>query len=218
MFEILYCDSWFWKRRKSVDDLSEAEACQRHKKRKEYTAVLGGFEHPSIVVEVVNRMVAVTYLDRLLRMERTLKFQEKKPEHLFLTMAIRRRYCEATAEMIARLESGRKDPGHPWGQFLADADRVLDGRTIVFNEDGSTLYRASKHGDSRQLVQPGPQCDVTANWEPYPEFGHYDHLLKQRDLPWGPGLDDASDSGLMPGIKSSLRKIGRRINLRQRPK
>jgi hypothetical protein len=69
-------------------------------------------------------------------------------------------------------------------------DQVLDGRTVVFKEDGSTIYRAGRHGDARQLVQPGPSRDVSKHWEPYPEFGEYEHLLKRdRDIPWGPGLD-----------------------------
>jgi hypothetical protein len=93
--------------------------------------------------------------------------------------------------MVARLEAGRENPDQPWGQFLAEVDQVLDGRTVVFKEDGSTIYRAGRHGDARQLVQPGPPWDVSKHWEPYPEFGEYEHLLKRdRDIPWGPGLDE----------------------------
>jgi hypothetical protein len=171
--------------------LTESEAQKRHEKREEYTVAIGDFEKPDSIVEVVNRMVAVTFLDEMLRMKHTLKFQEKDTHRLFLAMATCRKYCAATPAMVARLEAGRKNHDQPWGQFLAEVDQVLDGRTVVFKEDGATIQRASRHGDARQLVQPGPQWDVSTHWEPYPKFGEYDHLLKRdRDIPWGPGIDE----------------------------
>jgi hypothetical protein len=88
------------------------------------------------------------------------------------------------------MEAGRKQPDQSWAQFLADSDRVLDGRSVKFDVDGSTFYGASRHGDARKLVMPGPRWDVSGFWLPYPEFGQYDHLLEASpEIPWGPGLD-----------------------------
>lgn len=185
-----YCKSWFWGRRMTNNPISEIEAQKRHARRQEYTVAIGGFEQPTAIVEVVRDFVPVTFFDSLLRSVLTFHFEELEPNRLHLTMAVRRRFCAATPEMLERLRTGRADPKHPWGQFLAEIDQVLDGRTITFKPNGDTYYRSSRHGDSRILQLPGPKWDFYANSEPYPEFGCYEHLLKRdRDLPWGPGLD-----------------------------
>lgn len=187
-----YCRSWFWANRSTSDPITEDEARKRHKLREQYTVAVGGFEAPSAIIEVVNDFVAVSFLDRLLREFMTLHFQEKKPGLLFMSMATRRVYCEPTNDLVDRLRLGPDDPSHSWGRFIELADRVLDGRSVIFREDGSTFHRASRHGDSRILEVPGPKWSVSGNWEPYPKFGHYDHLLNQhRPVPWGPGIDDA---------------------------
>jgi hypothetical protein len=170
--------------------LTEAQARKRHERREEYTVAIGGFDAPTAIIEVVNRMVAVTFFDALLRRALDYEFSEVEPGCLRLVMAVRRRYCEATPDLLARLREGRKDPKHDWGQFLADIDRVLDGRSVHFRPEGTTVQSAGRHGDARDLIQPGPPYDPDAHWEPYPDFGEYGHLLRRdRDIPWGPGLD-----------------------------
>lgn len=174
--------------------MTEAEARKRHAKRQEYlhsyTVAIGGFEQPSAIVEVFKTAIAVTFLDTLMRRELDYVFHEKESNTLHLSMAVRRTFCEATPELVQRMQEGRKNPDQPWAQFLAEVDQVLDGRTITFKPNGDTYYRASRHRDARILQIPGPKWDFHAHCEPYPEFGNYDHLLKrERDLPWGPGLD-----------------------------
>lgn len=190
MTEYAYCKSWFWADRMTNNPISEAEARRRHERRELYTVAVGGFDHPSAVIEMFRAALAVTFLDRLQRRGLDYEFHELKPLRLFLSMAVRRVYCPATGEMVARMEAGRKQPDQPWAQFLADADRVLDGRSVKFDVDGATFYGASRHGDARKLVMSGPRWDVSGFWLPYPEFGQYDHLLEARpEIPWGPGLD-----------------------------
>lgn len=191
MSALACCDSWFSSDRCPTEPLSAAAAWRRHEHRDSYTVVVGGFEEPKVLVDVINDFLAITFLDLLLRMRLTLHFEEMEPHRLFLTMASRRIFRPATPEMVARLQSGRKDPKHQWGQFLAEADRVLDGRTTIYKTDGTTFFRASRHGDSRIFEQPGPVVDVSGHWETYPEFGHYDHLLREdRPLLWGPGIHE----------------------------
>jgi hypothetical protein len=190
MSVLRFCKSWFWQERMTNNPITESEARKRHAEREEYTVAIGGFEKPNAMVEVVNRMVAVTFFDTLLRREFDYTFQEKEPNRLFLSMAVRRQYCPATPAMITRMEAGRKNPDQPWGQFLADVDHVLDGRAVIFKENGTTFHSAGRHGDARQVRQPGPSWDVSKHWEPYPEFDDYEYLLRRdREIPWGPGLD-----------------------------
>lgn len=190
MKHMQYCETWFWAERSPTKPLTAAQARKRHENRQKYAVVVGGFAAPIAVIQLINDFVPVTFFDLLLRCVLDFHFEEMEPGKLRLTMATRRVHCEATPAMAQRLQEGRKHPDQPWGQFLADIDRVIDGRTITFKPDGSTYYRASRHGDSRILRIPGPYFDASGQTEPYPEFGHYEHLLKrERGLPWGPGLD-----------------------------
>lgn len=186
-----YCKSWFWGRRMTNNPMSEVEARARHAKREEYTVAIGGFENPSVMVEVVDRMVAVTFFDELLRRPLDYTFQEKEPNRLFMTMAVRRRYCPATDAMVARMMAGRKTPDQPWAQFLADSDRVIEGTSLAFKMDNSVLKQYEHFAAPYDFQESRFQWDTSVLWEPYPEFGCYEHLLKRRSLPWGPGLDDA---------------------------
>lgn len=172
--------------------ITAKEARKRHDKREEYTVAIGGLDRPSAVVLLARGLVAVGFPDQLLREEVDYQFSEVEPGRLFLEMAIIRRRCPATPELISRMEEGRKHPDQPWSQFLAGIDQVLDGRSVKFNLDGSTFYGASRHGDARRLDLKGPTIDISKHWEAYPEFGHYDHLLKKdRGIVWGPGLDES---------------------------
>lgn len=191
MKKMEYCDSWFWSDRSPTDILTEAEARARHAKREEYTAVLGGFEHPLFVVEVVNDFVPVSFFDAMFRSTLVYHFEEIEPGRLFMTMAVRRRYCPATDAMVARMMAGRKTPDQPWAQFLADSDRVIEGTSLAFKMDNSVLKQYEHFAAPYDFQESRFQWDTSVLWEPYPEFGCYEHLLKRRSLPWGPGLDDA---------------------------
>lgn len=189
MNRLEYCKSWFWGHRMTNNPITAKEARKRHDKRAEYTVLVGGAEHPLVVILLVKTLVAISFPDKLLRGQLEYHYSEKEPGRLLLSMAVRRVYCPATPEMIARMEAGRQHPDQPWSQFLADADRVLDGRSVKFSGDGKTFYGASRHGDARRLDLPGPIVDMSSQWEPYPEFGQYEHLLKRdRGVVWGPGV------------------------------
>lgn len=190
MAAVDYCIDWFWKRRTAHEPVSEAEARRRHEKREEYTVVVGGFEHPSAVILLARGMVAVYHPDVLIREELEYGFSERNPGRLFLAMAIRRVYCPATGEMVARLEEGRKQPRYPWGQFLAEIDTVIEGTSLTFESDGSVLKQYEHFSDPYKYRDTRFSWNTDSLWLPYPEFGQYDHLLEASpELPWGPGLD-----------------------------
>jgi len=191
MIEYSYCDSWFWKKRKPVEVLTASEARKRHGKREQYTVVLGGFEKPSEIILLAKGLVAVTFPDALIRRALAYHFEEEETGQCFLAMAIRRQYCPATPAMVTRLEAGRKNPDQPWGQFLAEVDKVIEGTSVTFQVDDSALRIQEHFAEPYSLEKAPLQCDVSKHWEPYPEFGQYDRLLKRdRDVPWGPGIDD----------------------------
>lgn len=185
MLNLSYCESWFWANRSATPVLTEKAAKKRHEKRQHYSVAVDGFDAPTAIIEVVNDFVPVTFLDRLLRSVLTLHFEEQNPQRLLLTMATRRIFCDATEEMVEKMQAGRQNPSQPWAQYLGYLDTVKNGTTLIFKPDGSTIRRMSRHGDSSILIEPGPRYDPSHHWEDYPEFGQYDHLLKKdRHLPW----------------------------------
>jgi len=186
---VSYCVSWFWVKRKTNNPISEAEARRRHEKRMEYTVVVGGFDRPERILLLARGMVAVYHPDVLIREELEYGFSERKPGRLFLAMAIRRVYCPATEEMVARMEAGRKQPDQPWAQFLAGVDTVTEGSSLIFEPDGSVLKKYEHFLYPYEYRDARFSWNTDGLWAPYPEFGEYDHLLALHlPLPWDPGL------------------------------
>lgn len=189
---VSYCVSWFWAKRKTNNPISEVEARRRHEKREEYTVVVGGFENPSAVILLARGLVAIKHPDVLLRQPLVYHYEELAPNRLFLAMAIRRVYCPATGEMVARLAEGRNQPRYPWGQFLAEIDTVIEGTSLIFEPDGSVLKQYEHFTDPYDYRDARFSWNTDGLWAPYPEFGEYDHLLALHPpLPWEPGLGNS---------------------------
>lgn len=97
-------------------------------------------------------MVAVGFLDELLRESLTYAFQEKDLGMLFLSMATYR-------------------------EFVGDTDEVAGGTTYFFDTDGSIKIRRESFKPHR-LETAQSKADVRANYAPFPDFGEYDELIR----------------------------------------
>lgn len=180
-----YCKSWFWADRMTNNPMSEAEARERHEKREEYTVLIGGFDAPIAAIDVVNDFIPVNFFDRLLRRRLSYHFEEKTPGQLRLTMATRRKYCEATDAMVARMREGRERRDQPWCQFLADVGKVIEGTSLYIDPAGTSRRVYEHFAEPYELTDTRLQAPLILVREPYPEFGHYEHLLREdRGLPW----------------------------------
>lgn len=181
-----FCKSWFGANRSPTQVLSEVEARTRHKGRKEYTVAVGGFDAPEVIVIVVGTFVPVMFLDVLLREHLEYHFQELKTGSLFLSMATKRVYCPATDEMVAKMQAGRvASPIHPWLQYIADIDKVIEGTSLIFRPDGRAARQYEHFAEPYHFEETEFKADVANHWEKFPEFGQYDQLLKKdRGLPW----------------------------------
>lgn len=153
-FKYFYCKSWFWAKKRPTEMWTEEQARQAHKERKTYSVLVNDAERPYAVIDVAGNtnFVGVTFLDDLLRESLSYHFKEVRPGKLFLSMATHR-------------------------EFDGDKDQVLMGHSYIFNQDGSLIIRKQAF-NPHSLEEANSSTDVNGNYEKYPDFGDYDHLLK----------------------------------------
>lgn len=180
-----FCINWFGSERSPIKVVSEAQAQKLHEAHKQYTVTVEGFLKPTAIIIVTENFVPVMFLDVLLRPYLEYHFQKQNNGRIFLSMAIRRIFCDATDEMVDKMQAGRQNPSQPWTQYLAHLDKVFEGTSLIFKPDGRTIKQYEHFSEPYAFEQTELQYDASHHWEDYPEFGKYDHLLKKdRHLPW----------------------------------
>ena len=107
---------------------------------------------PKAFIEFKRGYVGVEFLDASLRCYLSYTFQEVKPNRLFLTRATHR-------------------------EFDGASDRVKSGTTLYFKQDGGVTI-ITEDCDSQTHTREETRSDVSGNWEPYPEFGNYDSIVR----------------------------------------
>lgn len=152
-----YCDGWFRAEKKLTEEWTVDQAKRAHENRSDYTVLINSKTKPSGFVEIRDTFIAVGLLDSLLRVRLTVVFNEIEPDRVFLT------------QMTDR-------------HFGGDSDKVSWGDTYYFQPDGSLrILREEFAPKSRTITETS--TDVTANYDRYPEFGDYAHLLREDRQP-----------------------------------
>jgi hypothetical protein len=152
-----YAEGWF-RAEKRVTELWSAErAEQAHEARKLYTVIVGDVNRPSAFLEVNGRFVGIGFLDEHLREYLSYGFLETEPGKVFLKQATHR-------------------------EFVGESDKVSKGTTYVFKPDGHVAIRREQL-DPYKLEEAQSSADVSANYDAYPEFGSYEHLLRKERNP-----------------------------------
>lgn len=147
-----YCKSWFWAKKRPTDLLNKTQAKQAHDKKQKYTVLVNDTEQPYAVIEIANDFVGVGFLDDMLRNNLSYQFEEVEKEKLFLSMVTSR-------------------------EFDGDKDQVTLGTSYIFSQDGGLNIR-KQFFNPHNLQESRSSTDVSKNYESYPKFGEYAHLLK----------------------------------------
>ncbi len=148
-----YCRKWFTPKRMMTEPFDEATARSRHSAKETYGVVVDSKSRPNAVLLVGADFVAVDFLDEHSRVKLSYHFQEKSPGNLFLTMAVHR-------------------------QFVGETDQVMLGTRYSFDLDGKVEIRREQFVPKRELEVASSTADTARNWESFPAFGAYEHLLK----------------------------------------
>lgn len=161
--QITYCEQWSRNYLHPHNPLTEQQARERHQRNELYTALLGEPMRPNCFLEFsAYRSVCVEFLDQSLRTYRLYSFSEEDETKLFLEQVVIRQFVHAT---------GAQSDGDVY-YFK------LDGRLFVEH------YCVGATAPSVMISSEEKRADITHNWEPCPEFGHYEGLARfDRGIP-----------------------------------
>jgi hypothetical protein len=132
---------------------SESEARTAYEARTLHTALIGDKDHPQCFVEVTGDSMAVGFLDAHLREYVCFNFQERRPGMLFLSMAVFR-------------------------TFEGSSDKVREGAVYFYKESGEAQVQKNNLMPTKETWEANTMLDVSANWEPYPQFGKYESITR----------------------------------------
>ncbi len=151
---VFYCKSWFRVKKKPIEVWGEDIAAQKHNSGEPYTVLIGSDKTPECFIEVVkeNNMVGVGFLDAHQREYLMYQFHLLENDTLFLAMAVHR-------------------------EFDGDSDQVKTGTTYLFKQDGNITIR-TENLTPYSLEESETAADVAANYDRFPDFGHYDSLIR----------------------------------------
>jgi len=150
--KIYFCKKWFRAKKCPTEVWSEEQARAAHDNNQPYTVLVDSGERPHSFLEVSENAVGVGFLDDFLRESLSYSFQEVEPGMLFLTMATYR-------------------------TFDGDTDKLVDGTSYIFSQDGSVKMRRESF-DPHRLETAESSANPTPNYSPKPAFGEYDDLIR----------------------------------------
>jgi hypothetical protein len=153
--EYIYCNGWFRAKKKVTKlwDIKDAE--KAHALRQVYHVVVTDKETPYCFIDINNNAMYVGFLDEMKREYLGYAFEEKKPGKLFLTEAIY------------------------WG-YEGDTDQRKEKTKYFFTSEGSLqIHRIDSKTSEGEILTAKNPVDISANCEDYPEFGHYEKLIKK---------------------------------------
>lgn len=164
--QVTYCELWSDQLRSPVDEMSVATARGRNSAGQHYCAVLGDPSSPKAVLNIAweNDYLGVSFIDSEGRTHTKYVFRKMDGNKLFMTEVTAWHYPEGA-------------------QFEFEADVI---ESAEFRPDG---YASRTLDDSSSdQIQKTEYMDVPVdtNWEPVPEFGHWESVARyDRDAPPG---------------------------------
>lgn len=151
--EILYCDKWWLHRKEPTGILDLSTAEKRHETGKNYTAVLCEDNIVEYVIEVSAKSIIVRFMNDDINVYLTYIFQRKSEDNIFLSSAYYYKYGNG-------------------------GDKETELITYRFTENGE-LYMEKDDLISDEVEEKESVVDVSGNWDKFPNFGKYDHLIEE---------------------------------------
>lgn len=148
-----YGYKWSRVKKRLTETWDESQARKAHEKRKLYAGVIEQGAGPMCFVEINNNYVGVGFLDASLREYLSYTFDEVEPGKMFLNEATHR-------------------------EFEDGSDKVKSGTTYMFKQDGNVTI-VSEDFLTNVRSDKETHADVSGNWEPYPEFGQYQSIVRE---------------------------------------
>jgi len=151
--KITYSKRWNDVLKAPFEPMPPDKARKLHEKRKPYAVVIERDEG-WVVIEMCffHAYCHVLFLDALKRQALRHSFSETKDSRLFLEEA--QLYCYS-------------DEGY----------RPSHGEIFTFKEDGTCIHDTGQTGVRTMIREEAQGVDVSRNYSPIPEFGHYEAII-----------------------------------------
>ena len=151
--DLAYCDKWSATKKKpwTVIDIDKAQ--NNHINNIPYTAIVQKNGNVKSVVEIADKYITVAFMNEKMSPYLFYNFDIKDSSNIFLSSAYYYSYDEK-------------------------GDDELELVAFRFTENGHIIMERRNYitGDVEEKYLNG---DVGPNWDKFPEFGEYEHLLRE---------------------------------------
>jgi len=150
--KITYCDKWSILKKGPWNLIDKAKARENHTGRIPYTAIIqDNYDNVTHVIEITDKYLLVNFMNKFTSPYLCYNFIVKDSDNIFLSAAYCTSYDEKSNRELLLMNVSFKENG----------DVVMERRDLV---TGDVDERENK-------------MDPKRNWDKYPEFGSYNHLL-----------------------------------------
>ena len=149
---LTYSDGWDRHHNCPGEPWNAEKARKAHEARELYAVAIGPADQPTAYIEFNIGYAGLALLDEMGREPMVYVFDEQEPGRLFLQ------------EVKSR-------------EFVGDTDEVEDATIYGFYPEGRMVIQECDVQTEMAVDREG-MTDVSENWEPYPEFGEYESLLR----------------------------------------
>ena len=151
---IEYCDQWSIIQKEPFNSIDIEKARQNHINKELYTAIILEDDVVVNTIEITDIYINVRFMNELATPYLSYVFDVKDDENIFHTATYYTLYNEKGNEKLETMAFSFSENGYT----------VMERRDLVTGEV-----------DERYLDDD----DVTSKWDKFPEFGKYEHLLRE---------------------------------------
>jgi len=147
-----YCDGWSILKKSPWKSIDKATALENHNSKVPYTAIIHDDDNNvTHVIEITKEYVLVYFMNKFTSPYLIYDFEVKDNNDIFLTAVSCNDYDEKSNEKLGTIDLSFEENGDI---FIAKWDRITG-----------------------EFVELENKADTKPNWDKFPEFGKYDHLL-----------------------------------------
>ena len=150
--ELTYYKKWFIREKKAINELSYEEAKEKHLKKEPYTVLVKDDNIIKYIIDIASRFILVNFMNDRLRPYLIYEFHVKENNKIFLKMASYYEYNE-------------------------DEERT---ESILFNfSENGKIAMERRNLTNQEMEERDLDYSVDCNWDEFPDFGNYEHLLNE---------------------------------------
>ena len=145
-----FCLKWWIRKKLPINIINTKKAEGMHRKKEIYSVVITKDNKVVNVLEIAKDYIIVRFMNENMHSYLIYEFHTKDDQRVFLKGAYYREYQE---------------------------EKEIELTIYNFHENGY-VFMEKQNLLTNEFEEREGQFNVESNWDKYPEFGKYDHLLK----------------------------------------